>query len=241
MLEILIVIGILVLLVTLLVVGVGHVIGSAKEKSTRVLMHTLRSLITEMEVSSGLTRQPDSIYVNGIPQKNPDIWHYYDNATKAEQGALYGKSSNKLGLTQVMHGAPERYTCDAVLNTQIAMGILQAVPANKTALTQLPADSFMEAPPAGTKLLPYVPTGGTPVRPQPPIPLDGWKNPIILVPSAGALVSVTDPSDKNKIVYKRVQSPDKRPFWASAGADGSFNDPEGKKATGEDNIYSFEE
>ena len=42
---------------------------------------------------------------------------------------------------------------------------------------------------------------------------------------------------------KLVRSPDKRPFWASAGPDGAFTDPNPsqKKPVGEDNVSSFED
>jgi hypothetical protein len=54
------------------------------------------------------------------------------------------------------------------------------------------------------------------------IPLDAWGNPIIFVPAGGLAGVHVDP----------VRSPDGRPFFASAGADGDF-------ATGDDNLYSF--
>jgi prepilin-type N-terminal cleavage/methylation domain-containing protein len=83
-----------------------------------------------------------------------------------------------------------------------------------------------------------------------PVFVDGWGNPIIFV-TGGALGSgatlPTDaqgsgpfPMDAQGLGILRaggnstvVQSPDGRPFWASAGPDGDFS-------KGDDNMYSFE-
>ena len=65
--------------------------------------------------------------------------------------------------------------------------------------------------------------------------LDGWKNPIIYVPSGGmtgVFVGGTPGATSGvKGAYKTVYAIDGRPFWASAGPDGSFS-------TGDDNMYS---
>src|SRR5205085_11015114 len=71
-----------------------------------------------------------------------------------------------------------------------------------------------------------------------PLILDAWNNPIIFVPGSGLRVRLLngkkslDPADNTQTYV--IQSPDKRPFFASAGPDGDF-------AKGDDNIYSFEQ
>src|SRR5438105_14585614 len=86
MIELLTVLGIMVILFTLIVLGVGHVIGNQKEKQTRVMLENCRNLIAEMETSAGLGRQPAHMYVNNAevkPVATPyDIWRLYDPATK---------------------------------------------------------------------------------------------------------------------------------------------------------------
>lgn len=73
-----------------------------------------------------------------------------------------------------------------------------------------------------------------------PIFLDAWGNPIIFVPGSGLLVwsksqAVQDTSTKQWYVKPiLIQSPDKKPFFASAGPDGDFSN-------GDDNLYSFEQ
>jgi hypothetical protein len=64
---------------------------------------------------------------------------------------------------------------------------------------------------------------------------DGWGNPIIFVPaSIGLAGSSTQGVKLGTSTYVAITSPDGRPFWASAGPDGDF-------ATGDDNVYSFEQ
>jgi hypothetical protein len=86
-------------------------------------------------------------------------------------------------------------------------------------------------------------TGTPPTTPQAPVVLDGWGNPIIFVPPSG-LSNVQVNVDSTIAAYKStgnatlpqsvtIQSPDGRPFWASAGPDGDF-------IRGDDNIYSFQ-
>jgi hypothetical protein len=60
-----------------------------------------------------------------------------------------------------------------------------------------------------------------------PILLDAWDNPIIFVPAGGLALRQ---GGQNLV----IKSPDNRPFWASAGPDGDFQN-------GDDNVYSFEE
>ncbi len=120
------------------------------------------------------------------------------------------------------------------------MAILLQIPNNKTALSSIPANQLMETP---SGIAPLAPPGAG----SAPVILDGFGNPIILVPAAGIEVTVTDPTDPSKVTTKIIRSPDKRPFWASAGPDGYFTDvryytdPATAKPYGEDNIYSFEQ
>jgi type II secretory pathway pseudopilin PulG len=242
MLELVTVIGIIMVLIALLVVGVGHVVGGGKERQTKVTLENLRNMVAEMEVSVGLTKQPRVMWVKNqqliAPNATFDVWHFYDYTTRTNPpffGALFGDPTN--GVGPLIEGRPERFTSDAIANTQQVMGIIQSIPANQTILSNLPADSFMEATPAGNaKLTP----GGA--KPNPPILVDGWKNPILFVPAAGIWVTVTDPANPQKVVAKLVKSSDSRPFWVSGGQDGFITDPVNPptKAYGEDNHYSFE-
>ena len=91
----------------------------------------------------------------------------------------------------------------ALGNTPAVMAKLVSVPKNKDAITNLPAKMLK----AGV---------------SPPALLDGWGNPIAIVPRGGLSAG-----------GKTIVHPEGRPFWASGGADGDLNTPD-------DNIYSFE-
>ena len=258
MVEILVVIGILGILVVVLVVAMGGLGDSSKERQTRTLLKNGPNLVTEFEQSVGVGRlsdkQPEVMWIQGSQRTyNPtnktfDLWQYYEypvgkpNPQAANHYyALYGDSSVKFG--PIAPGRDERYNCDAVLNTQLALELLETAPGAKAMLAGLPANSRMEAPPAGSKL--YIQENevvGSVKRNRPRLLVDGWHNPIIFVPASGILVSVTQPD--GTVRDKLIRSPEKRPFWASAGPDGSFTDPEPdpsrKKPLGQDNVYSFE-
>lgn len=94
--------------------------------------------------------------------------------------------------------------------TRGVMGLLRGLPNNKTAMDQFPTENLWP----GTGL-------------EAPIALDGWGNPILFVP-AGGMTNVTVSGQ-----VKTISSLDGKPFFASAGPDGSF-------AAGDDNVYSFD-
>src|SRR5437773_5467815 len=73
MIELLTVLGILVILFTLTVLGISHVIGGQKEKQTKVLLEDCRNLLTEMETSVGLGRQPAAMYINTVRVTGPHV------------------------------------------------------------------------------------------------------------------------------------------------------------------------
>ena len=96
-------------------------------------------------------------------------------------------------------------------STRKMMQLLRTIPLNKNAMDQTPAENMI--------------AGATST--ESPILADAWNNPIIFVPADG-LTGVTTSSGTSTI-----QSPDRKPFFASAGPDGNFT-------TGKDNIYSFD-
>lgn len=78
-------------------------------------------------------------------------------------------------------------------------------------------------------------TGWAPEASTITIPIDGWGNPILFVPSGGLTkVALTATNG----AATTITSPDNRPFWASAGPDGNV----GSSLTtyADDNLYSFD-
>ena len=247
MIEILVVIGVLVLLMVIVVVGLGGLTTSNRERSTKTILSNLRSLLAEFETAIApmhlQDKQPDVMY---LPQgtakfanNNYDIWKWYvaptSNATPNAGNhwfALYGDTSSRFG--PVMPEAPERYASPPLLNTQLVLEMIESVPACKAMLSAIPTEARMEAPSGSTSV-----AGGRSLDPaKPRLVTDAWHNPIVFVPASG--IEVTVKLATNQVGKKLVRAPDKRPFWASSGPDGMFTDPEGKKAVGEDNVYSFD-
>lgn len=111
----------------------------------------------------------------------------------------------------VRQGAADR-TGTVVTDTRTVMTQLAALPVNKQAMDQTPSEH---------RWLPANDWEGS-------IILDGWLNPIIFVP-AGGLNGLTE---GGTAMSQPLQSPDRRPFFASAGPDEDFT-------THEDNQYSF--
>jgi prepilin-type N-terminal cleavage/methylation domain-containing protein len=106
-------------------------------------------------------------------------------------------------------------------NTQSAMELFRRVPSAGKMLGSLPKES--------TAI--YDPDPNNPPVPA-PILLDGWSQPILLVHGAG-LKGVSLGGQPANTNANPILSPDRKPFWVSAGADGNFT-------TGDDNLYSFE-
>jgi type II secretory pathway pseudopilin PulG len=103
----------------------------------------------------------------------------------------------------VTEGSPARDDEDgAVHETHEVMTLLIQIPNNRAALEQMPPNRLMPD------------DDGV----HAPILLDAWNNPIIFVPPGG--LRIYDPVDDTELMI--VQSPDNRPFFASAGPDGTF-------------------
>jgi len=122
--------------------------------------------------------------------------------------------NSAIGFGDVAPGSSARST--AIVNTQAVMKLLLRVKQNETFYAGLPAKSFVDV-------------NGT--RQQ--VLADGWGNPIVFVPKNGILTSLgRKPDGSYTQINITITNPSGRPFWASAGPDGTFDG-------GDDNIYSF--
>ena len=251
LIELLVVIGILLILIGMVGYGLSKVMGGSKVSATKVRLEALRSMVAELEAATkGLNRPIGKMYDgSGTSLGSKQYWWDGDpndgktvpepDPFPAPVGLVVREGS---GVTP-----PPRYDADAVLNTQQIIGLLQQVPNARKGLEQMPASEMMEPLAAGlgaVKLMvnsPPVQYGGTANSiPNPPIPLDAWNNPIIMLPGGGmdgvrmgfkgGDVNVAANYD---VPNHTVKARDQRPFWASAGPDGSFQN-------GDDNVYSFE-
>jgi prepilin-type N-terminal cleavage/methylation domain-containing protein len=126
------------------------------------------------------------------------------------QGGLVGLvPAGPITVGVVNEDAPGRYG-PAVVQTSNSMARMRQIPANKRAIEQWPPTKILRAQGGVTN----------------PVLLDGWYNPIIIVPPEGLNVTVGGAS-------RTIVNPEGKPFFASAGPDADFG-------TGDDNVYSIE-
>jgi len=244
--ELLLVIGVLMILIGLLVWGLKGAINSGSGNSTRTTLANLTNMSEELNSKNKLAGF-DIIYPPLPSPPAPPA----PTGPETAPGVVTSDTDNsdRLGL--------------AVHRTAEVMGRLISIPDNKKILEKFPSDQLLPVPPAS----PY--SAGTVV-------LDGWKNPIIFVPAAGlgqvhskladtysggnfsrgarvifngeywTANDSTSSAPAAPSWFQGIRSPDLRPFWASAGPDGSFGSlttgpaSANTAAGGDDNIYSFE-
>ena len=233
LLEILVVIGIILLLVAIGVIAFGALDQSGKV--TKTTLANMQAMLAEFQSTTDLREQPQQVYVGDAPQPpNPNGNPRVD---------LWFNPVDLTGRTEalVTSGQALRYDWGAVANTQTVLRYFNRIPANKQVMTRLPSKQVHgQADGAkGAKLTP----AGDPRLIDPPLILDAWGNPILVVGKAGIAgvkfegdtkdfrVTTSGPSTGS---VDLVNPPKNwRPFFASAGPDGDFK-------TGDDNLYSFD-
>jgi len=240
LLEIL-VIGIILILVAIGVIAFGALDQSGKV--TKTTLANLRSMLADFDARTRLRDQPQRIWIGGTatntnPAVDPPIDLWKTQVVLPSTGA------------SVASGSTTRYDWGPVANTQIVLQYLSRMPENKQLMTKLPSKQIhgVAETNRGGKLM--GPSGDTRII-DPPLVLDAWNNPIIFVGSDG-LSGVRFDSQKSgagtptrrvtstgviadtPAVTAANRSKSWRPFFASAGPDGDF-------ATGDDNVYSFEQ
>jgi prepilin-type N-terminal cleavage/methylation domain-containing protein len=237
LLELLTVIGVMLVLMGIAIIGYTHVSKATATKSTRVDLDNAKNLLAEYENTTPITGLPFS----AAPSQIVDSRNHAVNV--ADVTPDFGNPPM---------GNNDRYG-GAVQYTIEIMTQLVRFPQNKQTISQLPAKRLL-AFVDGTALRITQPVSGI-VLPKPPQAqyclLDSWNNPIIYVPATGLNVlirngpSTQSPSGeprpfvvRSSGIYPAGQVPPlgakDRPFWASAGPDGNFQN-------GDDNMYSFED
>ena len=236
MLEILIVIGIIILLVSIGVVAFNAL--DQSPKLTKTMLGNLQAMLGEFQAMTDLRDQPQQVWRTGgqVPTSGNNaasLWR--------EEAAILPSPADENG--NVGGGTRGRFGWSAVGNTQLVYRFLARVPNNKKVMTGLPSKHVMgmaDADDKGNKLQPG-PASNRAI--DPPLVLDAWNNPIIFVGSDG-LVGVNLEARAGQQL--RVTSTgildasalplpaNRRPFFASAGPDGDFR-------TGDDNLYSFDQ
>ncbi len=163
LLELTVVIGIIMVLLTLSVVGYRYLEASASRNRTRTVLHDLEGMTAELDRTGGMVRL--------VGPAGSGAWY-----TPTETLPAPGNVNNPLGGQ--FKGCQ---LCD------IALVILNQVPANQQAISQLPAKALVAGINATqTITVPRVVPGGTiPAKLQATAIADAWGNPVIFVPPGG--------------------------------------------------------
>jgi type II secretory pathway pseudopilin PulG len=153
--EILLVVGVLVILIGMVVWGLKGAGGSASTNSTRTTLQNLTNMSEE------LNRKSKLVGFEGPPADMP-IYPILPPPA-------FGGETAPGDVTDVSKNNERRGA--AVIRTAEVMRRLQSIPDNKKVIEKLPSDQILAVPTSPT-------SSGTVV-------LDGWRNPILFVPTAG--------------------------------------------------------
>jgi type II secretory pathway pseudopilin PulG len=159
--ELLVVIGIIALLGALLVMGIGHLIRSAKVNAAKADLENAHSMFDEMNSASRLSISPNqwlwrNLPATPVPFPNAAFVPAVDVTPFVDFWKVPWKTPDPGGgtnpIADCLDAQPGTLSTDnlilrngsrAVLNTQLAMRVILAYPANKAALSKLPADRWM--------------------------------------------------------------------------------------------------
>jgi prepilin-type N-terminal cleavage/methylation domain-containing protein len=226
--ELLLVIGIMLVLISMFFVGLTYVTGTLRARDTHTTLETAKAMFSEYQQSTHLNRAP--------PGFSSSYW------TSTETLPLPSASKWALGpLTPPTTTGPAPYawtTTSLGIDTAYVMYALEQMPANQAIINSLPASKKLTVPnptmPAIAANLPSV-----------TFLLDSWGNPILFVPSGG-LANVRFGGQTSTVTGQSavgttavngsaitITSPDSRPFFVSGG-------PDGDVSQGDDNVYSFQ-
>jgi len=261
MIEILVAVGIIVILLGIVAFSVNAITSGARERDTRARLESLNGMFTEYRTAAGveLRKQPNRMYymqgsnlrVWTVANDGPfDIWRDADPSDdhldpKPDPKPLPAPRSVTVEdfTSSLSTASKDRFRSQAVHNTQLVMGLILTVAPAADMLGKLPQNAQLTNPNRGGTLnmgsLTFA--GDNKSALKPPILVDAWDNPIIFVPASGlgGVLLKDHPGETHVITSVKVIEPggtlppNRQPFWASAGPDGSFEN-------GDDNVYSFE-
>jgi prepilin-type N-terminal cleavage/methylation domain-containing protein len=229
LLEILVAVAIIAILLTMAYVGMRSVGTGAKIKQTQIILGNSRALMSDFLDATKGTKRPQpaewdyndkdgaAVHVGTalITSNGLNFWTRPDFVdANGDNVRQEGESIVPLKAPGSVEPGSPAYSDYQLGNTRIALKIMSRLPSVNKMLSDLPADSREKA------------SGDFPLL------LDGWGHPLLFVPGGG-LMGVERAGTTANTVANPLKSPDERPFWASAGADGDFS-------KGDDNLYSFE-
>ena len=157
MIELMVVIAIIATLATLLIIGIRHISGSAKENATKADLGNLRAMFDEFNAGGGTSRYPAFWLWRAQATQYIDASSAAATANQVDfWGIPWRTGPNGPGFVPICMDsldAPNglltpdnpvaRNASRAVLNTQLAMRYILSIPANKAALAKIPVDRLM--------------------------------------------------------------------------------------------------
>ncbi len=254
LIELLVVIGIILLLMGIFYAGVKIVTAQAKERDTRTMLETCKTMFENYRSSTHLTITI-SPNVPNVPKGATWAFVLSNGAMGSQVWALGQESPLGLVTPQALDlGNPNRVLPrgrmpDALQNTEAIMQAMLTVPENQTIFNNLPQNKVIKD--ALTNV---------------PLILDGWGNPIFFCPGGGMTAIWVDPvgnGNATQVVtsegvkpngynpllttYVPLGSPiSNQPFFVSAGPDEDLSNGHGwttgspiTSSMNDDNIYSF--
>jgi prepilin-type N-terminal cleavage/methylation domain-containing protein len=263
LIELLVVIGIILLLIGLFYGGVKLVTAQAKERDTRTMLETCKTMFENYRQATHLAITGISAPVPNVPKGASSVTtptgtvivmaftvgntatgsQIWDMGNEPTLGAV---TSDSLGLSNANRTLPRGRLPDALQNTEVIMQAMLTLPENQTILNNLPPSKVGKD--AATNI---------------PLILDGWGNPIFFCPGGGLTAVWVDPAygqpevitsdgvkgngyDPTNTTYVPAGTPvPNQPFFVSAGPDGDCSNAHGwtsgtpNSNQTDDNIYSF--
>jgi prepilin-type N-terminal cleavage/methylation domain-containing protein len=248
--EILVVVGIIAILASIAIVGIGKIIESQRQTQTRTVLSSVQSMLAEFDRETALRRQPPHQwdFSNGAPSAPTDFWRDASPATVGMTGLQStGDLSPENDDVMVVSPLPSRQHLPEVKNTQLAMYMFNQVSTVKKILSAMPDGSLttiVDDPATNTPPYDEHAVG---------VPKDAWGNLMIFVPASGLRgVYLADSNTEYVVTSAKTYlasalpdgtiAPGARPFFASPGPDGRLGgfDATTGKTYGDDNLYSFE-
>ena len=194
MIELLVVIGVILLLMTISVIGFIHIDKAGSEKSTHTRLALCQSMQAEYEASAQLT------YIEGIGPGATPIPSFYKSALL--NGMTYGLSTQATNPGDVSAGAANRYAVPTgspgtamVYTTGQIVQLFSQIPKVKSDLANVGTAALMQGAGGGS----WLDINNKPLY----VLFDAWKNPIIYVSSTG-LPGVTMGGEYGQVLHHCV-------------------------------------
>jgi type II secretory pathway pseudopilin PulG len=223
MIELLLVIGILIVLITMFFVGLNYVTATLRARDTRTMLETAKTMFNEYQQATHLARTPV-----GLTNANW-TWTYTESLPAAPPWAIGPLTPGSSAWTNA--------NITLGVDTAAVMYALEQMPANQAIMNNIPSSKKLTVPFQYTDAPPntYV-----------TFLLDSWGNPILFVPSGG-LANVRFGGQTSSVTGQSavgttataggteslITSPDSTQFFVSPG-------PDGDVSQGDDNVYSFQ-